>query len=104
MAGARTVYATFQPASWTLTVRVNGTGSGTITGPGVTCTAGTYPVCAASVPNTQPPTELTVTAVEGAGSVFSGWSGCMNVSGSSCTVAMTGSTVLTATFSPAPAP
>jgi hypothetical protein len=104
VAGARTVYAQFQPSTWTLTVRVNGNGSGTIDGPGISCTTGSYPLCTVSVPNTNPPTSYVVTAAANAGSVFAGWTACSEVAGNACTVYMMGSVTATATFTLASTP
>jgi alpha-tubulin suppressor-like RCC1 family protein len=43
-------------------------------------------------------TSVTLTATPAAGSTFAGWSGCDTVSGATCTVTMTASRTVTATF------
>jgi subtilisin family serine protease len=101
MTGARTVSATFQPATWLLTAKTYGTGWGTVTGEGVACTTGSTTGCTASVPNTSPATVVTLTAQPEAGSIFTSWSGCTTVVGNVCTVTMTGARTATATFQPA---
>ena len=44
---------------------------------------------------------MTLIAAPGAGSIFKSWFGCTSVSGTSCTVSMTGAKSVTATFQPA---
>jgi len=93
---AQQVQITLLPAivSEVLTVAKTGSGSGTVTSSpagincGATCTAG-FPAG----------TVVTLTATEAAGSTFSGWSGaCTNAAGS-CSVTMSASESVTATFS-----
>ncbi len=100
MSGAKYVYATFQPAAYVLTVRPTGTGKGTISGGGVSCTTGSVAGCSIQVPNTTPATVVTLTAAADASSVFGGWSGCTTVSGNVCTVAMTSARYVYASFQP----
>ncbi|WP_243338178.1 InlB B-repeat-containing protein [Anaeromyxobacter soli] len=96
--GARTVIATFQPATYTVTTRTSGVGKGAVAGDGLTCVSG---VCTVSVANTNPAQVVTFTAVPEAGSVFTSWSGCTSASGAVCSVAVTGTKTVTATFGPA---
>ncbi len=100
MTGARTATATFQPTTWLLTARTAGTGRGTVTGDGISCTTGSTVGCTVEVTNTSPATLVMLTATPGADSVFSSWSGCTSVSGNVCTVSMTGARTATATFQP----
>ena len=74
----------------TLTVTKAGTGSGTITGPGITCGND----CSHTVTDG---TSVTLTA---SGSDFNSWSGCSSASGTQCTVSMTSDRTVLATFSP----
>ena len=80
-------------AQRTLTVSKAGSGSGTITGSGISCGSD----CSQSYTHG---TNLTLTA---SASNFTRWSGCTSTSGTQCTVAMTANRAVTATFT-APAP
>jgi hypothetical protein len=96
----RTVTAAFTlaPQNEPLTVARAGTGTGTVTGPGITC--GTD--CAESVPRG---TQVSLTATAAVGSLFGGWSGCDSTSGaggSVCVVTLMGPRTVTATFTLAP--
>jgi uncharacterized repeat protein (TIGR02543 family) len=94
MTADKTATATFNLStvpSYTLAVARNGTGSGTVTGTGISC--GTD--CSEAYPQG---TNATLTATPAAGSTFAGWTGCTTSSGASCTVAMTGDKTATATF------
>jgi subtilisin family serine protease len=104
MTAAKTVTATFAPATWLLTAKTSGTGRGTVTGEGISCTTGSPVGCTASVPNTTPATSVALTATPEAGSILSSWSGCTSVSGNVCTVSMTAAKTVTATFQPATYP
>src|SRR2546427_6972843 len=53
------------------------------------------PTCAAAYDSG---TVVTLTASAGGGSTFGGWSGCDGVSGTTCTVTMSGARSVTATF------
>ena len=80
-----------------LTVTKAGTGSGTVSGSGLSCSGstcnGTYNSDASAV----------LTAAATGTSTFGGWSGCTSISGTTCTVRMTGTKSVTATFTtPAP--
>ena len=100
MSSARYAYATFQPAAYVLTATPTGTGKGTISGGGISCTTGSVAGCSIQVPNTIPATVVTLTATANASSIFGGWSGCTSVSGNVCTVAMSGARYVYATFQP----
>ena len=100
MTGAKTATATFQPATWLLTAKTSGTGAGTVTGAGLSCASGSTAGCTVQVPNTTPATDVTLTATPDAASIFTGWTGCTSVSGTVCTVTMTGAKTATATFQP----
>ena len=78
------------PATYTLSVTKNGSGSGMVTGLGITCGAD----CSESVTAGTP---LTLTAAPAAGSTFAGWSGACSGTGS-CTLTVTAATTVTATF------
>jgi hypothetical protein len=94
-----TVLASFALQRGELTVVRNGTGTGTVAGPGIQC-GGT---CSASPVSGM---ALRLTAAPDTGSVFSGWSGCASVAGSECDVSpVEGQPVtVTATFSTCPVP
>ncbi|TLY46615.1 MAG: VCBS repeat-containing protein [Nitrospirae bacterium] len=81
------------PSTFTLTVSKAGTGSGTVTsGDGrITCGA----TCSASYTSG---TVVTLTATPAFGSIFTGWSGCDAVSGTTCSVTMNGTRSVTASF------
>src|ERR687887_303327 len=90
MTAAKTVTATFNVQRFTLTV--NETGSGTVSGGGISCPGtctGTY----------DSGTSVTLTAAAGSGYTFGSWSGCNTVSGTTCTVTMSAARTVTATFS-----
>jgi hypothetical protein len=93
MTQARSVTATFNTAStFALSVTRTGTGSGTVTSNpsgincGSTCTT-----------NYSSGTSVTLTAAAASGSSFAGWSGACSGTGN-CTVSMTASRSVTATF------
>jgi uncharacterized protein (UPF0548 family) len=77
----------------TLTVNKAGTGSGTMTSSpaGINCGA----TCSASYDSG---TTVTLTATPATGSLFTGWSGCDTVSGTTCKVIMSAARAVTATF------
>jgi hypothetical protein len=93
MSGARSVTATFTVQRFALTVSKGGTGSGTVTSSdgGINC----GPTCLAPYDSG---TLVTLTASASGGSTFGGWSGCDGVSGTTCTVTMSGARSVTATF------
>ena len=89
----QSVIATFNPAATlTLTTATVGNGSGTVTSTlaGSSCGAGCSAYSSGSV--------VTLTANPGSGSVFAGWAGACSNSTGSCTVTMTSSQSVTATF------
>lgn len=75
---------------YTLTVGKSGGGSGTVTGPGISCGADCTELYNQG-------TVVTLTAAAAAGSVFSGWSGPCSGTGT-CTVTMNAATTITAAF------
>jgi len=91
MSQARTVTVVF--ASFTLTVRKTGAGTGTITSDvgGITCPG----TCSASFPAG---TTVTLTATPNAGSSFVSFTGCTPVTANTCTVAMTAAKSVSAAF------
>jgi hypothetical protein len=90
MTQARNVRANFALQSLALSVNKAGTGSGTVTGTGINCGAD----CSQSFTSG---TNVTLTAVPSASSIFVGWSGACTGTGT-CTVAMTQPQLVTATF------
>lgn len=100
MNGPQTVTATFIPPApaTTLTVEISGTGSGTVTSApaGINgCTA----TCSANFPLL---TDVTLTASPTGGSTFAGWNGAGCSGTGPCTVDMTSSQTVTATFAAPP--
>jgi CSLREA domain-containing protein len=86
----------FDPAAVRqLTVAKNGSGSGTVTGTGISCGAD----CTESVADA---TAVVLSAAPGAGSVFAGWIGCDSSTGSSCTQTLGANETVTATFNLVP--
>ncbi len=82
-------------ASYTLTVKKSGTGTGTVTSSpaGISCGS----TCAA---NFASGTSVTLTAAAGSGSTFAGWSaGSCSGTATTCTVVMSAAAGVTATFS-----
>jgi uncharacterized repeat protein (TIGR02543 family) len=79
------------PTSYTLGVTRSGTGSGTVTGGGISCGG----VCSASIASG---TSVTLTATAASGSTFAGWTGPCNGTASTCAFSMTGAQSVTATF------
>ena len=92
MTQVRNVTATFADNPQTLTVTVNGTGVGTVTSTpgGIACA----PDCSRGYPFN---TSVTLAALAGVGSSFTGWSGACAGTGT-CTVTMTQARSVTATF------
>jgi subtilisin family serine protease len=90
MNAAKTVLATFQPATYRLTVIV--AGNGTVTGPGISCSAGT---CTADRPYGS---AVSLSAVPGDGARFSKWTGNCRGTVPTCNLTMTSPWSTTATF------
>src|SRR6266540_2872800 len=89
-----TATATFNaiPGATTLTVSTAGTGSGTITGPGINCPGD----CAETYAGA---TVVALTATPGAGSVFGGWGGdCSSSVSNKCNLTMSADRAASATF------
>ena len=78
------------PNTQTLTVNKAGTGSGTVTGAGISCGS----TCSATYANG---TSVTLTAAAASGSTFSGWSGACSGT-ATCVLSMTAARTVTATF------
>jgi hypothetical protein len=104
MTGAKSVAATFQPATYALTARATGlygatgTVSTTDTAPPISCATGAGP-CTGSAANGA---TVTLRAGAGAGSLVASWSGCTpSADKLTCTVAMTWAKSVTANFQPA---
>lgn len=91
MSQARTVTATFTAQTFPLNVTIAGNGSGSVTGPGITCPSD----CSENLANGA---QATLSVTPSTGSAFTGWSGACTGTGS-CTVTMTQARSVTATFS-----
>ena len=87
---AKSVTATFNLDTYTLSVARAGTGSGTVTGTGISCGAD----CSETFPFN---TMVALTATPTTGSTFAGWSGACSGTGG-CTVTMDMARSVTATF------
>jgi hypothetical protein len=74
-----------------LSVNHGGSGSGSVSGPGINC----GPDCSEPY---DAGTQVQVTATPSAGSVFAGWTGCDSPSGTTCTMTMGADKSVTATF------
>jgi hypothetical protein len=77
--------------SYTLAVKKGGTGSGTVTGTGISC--GT--TCSHAYAEG---TVVTLAATTDTGSTFNGWLGCDSATGTSCTVTLNQNKDVTASF------
>ncbi len=106
MTMSRSVTAKFEPASLALTAGFIGTGAGTISGAGLSCTSGSIAGCTAAVPN--PPhtttyTTVTLAAAPSSGSVFKSWSGCTQdaAAPAACSVIVNTAKRVSARFEPA---
>ncbi len=91
MTSAKSVTATFNFASYSLTATVNGSGSGNVTGGGLSCPG----VCSA---NHTYGSEVQLSPNPASGSTFAGWSDACSGTGG-CTVYMSTNKAVTATFS-----
>lgn len=86
------------PATYRVTVGKAGSGSGTVVGDGGALSCGS--TCSADITNGD---DITLTALAGAGSQFSGWSGACAGSTLHCTLTMSRARQVTASFVPLPA-
>jgi hypothetical protein len=94
----RNVYATFQPNNFAVTVTAYGSGRGTVSGAGTTCTVGGgTTTCTILVPNTTPTTQVTLTATPDANSTFTSWGGACSETGS-CQITVAQPMSVTAVF------
>src|SRR5712664_1195216 len=98
MSAAKSVTATFNVQTFTLTVNKAGTGSGTVTSsetpPSISC----GPTCATASATYTSGTAVTLTASPASGSTFTGWSGGGCTGTGPCVVTMNGPTTVAATF------
>jgi alpha-tubulin suppressor-like RCC1 family protein len=99
MSNARSVTATFTLRRFAVTVTESGLGKGTVTSSPAGIDCGTH--CTGDfVINTT----VTLTAAPALLSIFTGWTGCDSVNGSTCTVLVTKNTTVTAAFLGIPLP
>ena len=92
MAGSKSVSATFTLDTYTLTATKAGTGSGSLTAPGLSCVGNT---CTGTYNYNE---TVHITATADTGSVFAFWSGCHSVNNNVCTILINGDKSVTATF------
>jgi len=99
MTDARSATAIFVLKRFTLAVAKTGIGRGTVTSSplGINCGTGCSSDFVVS-------TVVTLTASAATGSLFTGWSGCDAVNGSTCTVAMNANRSVSADFLGVPFP
>jgi hypothetical protein len=94
---AKSVTATFAPTVQ-LSVNVTGTGNGTVTGGDGAINCGDNgSLCSASFPVDE---TVSLTATPATGSTFAGWSGACGGTATTCTILMSESRSVTATFGP----
>jgi len=99
MANAKSVTAIFMLKRFTLAVTKSGIGKGTVTSSPAGVSCGT--ACSSDfVINTT----VTLTAAPALGSIFTGWTGCDAVNGSTCTVLVTNNKSVSASFLGIPLP
>jgi hypothetical protein len=101
LGGATSVGATFGDPTFPLAVTLAGAGTGTVAGSGIACTTGSATGCTS---NETSGSTVTLTATAGANSVFTGWSGCSQVTAGACIVPMFAARAVTATFAPSSYP
>ena len=100
LAESREVHPTFDRnpvPKRTLTVELGGSGSGSVTGQGISCPGD----CTARA---EEGTEIVLTAepTYGTGTFFTGWTNCPDADGATCTVTLDADMTVTATFGPPP--
>ena len=78
-------------AALTITIQKSGTGTGAVTGNGISCGTDCTEICTYG-------TVVISLPLPDTGSSFSGWTGCDSVSGNTCTVNMTANKSVTAAF------
>ena len=88
---AHTIQATFAAIPYTLTVSKNGTGSGTVTGTGISCGTDCSEAYTAG-------TSVSLTAAAAVSSTFTGWTGACSGTANPCTVTMNAAATVTAAF------
>lgn len=101
MNAAKSVYATFEPALYALTVSLSGAGQGTVSGGGISCASGSTSGCTALFAGGA---TVTLQATASAGSLFKGWSGGGCYGTGACKVAMTSAKTVVALFEPSTYP
>jgi hypothetical protein len=85
---ARTVYATFAPKQYFVTVDALGAGTGSVTGAGQSCAfTATSRSCTIAVDDTTPATSVTLAVTTDSGSTFVSWGGACSGNGS-CSLTM----------------
>lgn len=90
------VTATFVKSASTNTLSVTVTGSGVVSGGGISCTSAGGSTCSA---DEDANTQVTLTATPGSGAGFSGWGGACAGTTTTCVVTMDGAKSVTASFS-----
>jgi hypothetical protein len=86
------VEVSFATGTFLLNVTTAGSGTGTFSAPGLTCTGA---VCSGEY---APNALVSIAATANAGSTFAGWTGCDSTSGATCTVVMNGNRSVAAIF------
>ena len=94
MSAARSVGASFQAATRSLTIAIGGGGAGSVTGPGVNCSGSSGTTCTTAW---TPGAVVSLTATPSGNSPFGGWGGACTGTGA-CTVTMDGAKTVTASF------
>ncbi len=101
----RYVSARFEPKVYTITAAPTGSGIGTISGAGLSCTTGGSQGCTANIDNPPFSTSyavVTLRATPSAGSVFKSWTVCTAVADdpAACTLTVNGAKNVSAKFEP----
>jgi PKD repeat protein len=87
----KTCTAAFDLQQYTLSVNINPSGGGSVTGPGINCPGDCTEVFDHG-------TEVTLEATASAGYEFDSWSNCDSITGTQCTVRMEAARAVTANF------